>query len=176
MKKTLLLLAVIALLVIGASVALAQGGESVDDQGNVNDPNVNERANACYEGGEWEGKCDTLLMWMGGWFRIRLDYGVMTEAELPPGFAWVASPVWSPEYPSAWCESIGGGYYVDFNGTYYVIEPPDYYDDNSCQNDRGSSSSTYVFAPEGYDALELCNSVGMFSSVNPAGDVFRCTP
>ncbi len=187
--RYLVMLAVIALLVIGASVALAQGGESVDDQGNVNDPNVNERANACYEGGEWEGKCDTLLMWMGGWFRIRLDYGLMTEAELPSMFAWVASPVWGPgasgssSTPSGGCiymESGGVGgtdIYIDF-GNGYFLSGPSQYSDSACATASGVSyppSYSYVYAPAGYDALTLCNLNGTYTGASQyAGDVYRC--
>ncbi len=179
--RYLVMLAVIALLVIGASVALAQGGESVDDQGNVNDPNVNERANACYEGGEWEGKCDTLLMWMGGWFRIRLDYGVMTEAELPPGFAWVASPVWSPAVlalapPSAGCVQRGSTKYVNFNGGYFLTGEITVYSDDTCATTSGTYESPLVYAPAGYNALVLCNLNGSFATVSQmdAYDVWIC--
>ena len=46
---------VVALLGLLAFGAMAQG---VDDEGNTNDPAVNPRANACYEGGSMFDKCD----------------------------------------------------------------------------------------------------------------------
>lgn len=45
-----------------------------DDQGVVNNPFVNERANACYEPGQ---ACGTDAEWGAGWYLIRQQYGLI---------------------------------------------------------------------------------------------------
>lgn len=60
----------VLLILCGAFVASAQG---VDDQGKPNDPVVNERANACFEGGSQEGRCVTDAEWTCGWYLIRWE-------------------------------------------------------------------------------------------------------
>lgn len=80
-----------------ASAVLAQG---VDDRGNPNDPAVNDRANACFEGGTLEGRCnqdfnddgvvddqETWWVWTCGWYLIRYENGM---EDAVPG----------------WCESV----------------------------------------------------------------------
>lgn len=80
-----------------ASAVLAQG---VDDRGNPNDPEVNDRANACFEGGSLEGRCnqdfnddgvvddqETWWAWTCGWYLIRYEHGM---EDAVPG----------------WCESV----------------------------------------------------------------------
>lgn len=57
--------------------------DGVDDQGNPNDPTVNERANACYEGGSMEDKCDTDWEWTCGWYVIRYEEGFMSRTQMP---------------------------------------------------------------------------------------------
>lgn len=77
---------------LAASFALAQ-----DDLGNPNDPAENERANACFAGGSWEGKCHTTdtdfdgdvdihdinWMWRCGWYVIRVERGLLNEGQYP---------------------------------------------------------------------------------------------
>ncbi len=79
-------------LVFAASFALAQ-----DDLGSPNDPAENERANACFAGGSWEGKChrtdtdfdgdvdihDINWMWRCGWYVIRAEHGLLNEGQYP---------------------------------------------------------------------------------------------
>lgn len=67
MKRVLIVLAVAMFSVL---VASAQG---VDDKGQPNDPAVNERANACFEGGSLEGRCETDAEWTCGWYLIRWE-------------------------------------------------------------------------------------------------------
>jgi hypothetical protein len=78
MWKKLLPIFVLCLLAVGV---LAQ--EGVDDEGNPNNPNENDRANACYSGGTMEGKCDTEWEWVCGWYMIRFDAGLFTREEIP---------------------------------------------------------------------------------------------
>lgn len=80
LKRSLLIL-----ILIFFSVVLVSA-DGVDDQGNPNDPNVNERANACFEGGDMAGKCDTEWEWMCGWYIIRLTepQDEVLRAAFPP--------------------------------------------------------------------------------------------
>lgn len=87
-------LAVVAVLVVFVGALLAQ-----DDEGNVNDPGFNPRANACFAGGSLEGKChttdadfdgdiddlDIAFMWWCGWFKIRVEYRHIPPAAAPAG-------------------------------------------------------------------------------------------
>jgi hypothetical protein len=83
-KLVRLMLVVLLLALFSIGTSFAQG---VDDQGNPNDPTVNDRANACYEGGELEGKCDTPEEWAGGWFLIRYRAGLL--GSVPDSSEWV---------------------------------------------------------------------------------------
>ena len=90
---------VIILAVVGFAVSASVG---FDDQGNINDPAVNERANACFEGGSLEGKCNTtdidkdglIENWEGeghytcGWYLIRFEYNLLGEDNLPEGCSY----------------------------------------------------------------------------------------
>ncbi len=74
------------------------GIQAQDDLGNPNDPSENERANACFAGGSWEGKChrtdvdfdgdvdeqDVNWMWRCGWYVIRAERGMLHEGQYPP--------------------------------------------------------------------------------------------
>lgn len=88
MSSRFALFIIIALLSAGMLTALAQ-----DDQGNPNDPAINDRANACFEGGSLEGRCyqdfnaDGIIddgeiwwAWNCGWYLIRYEHGML---ELP---------------------------------------------------------------------------------------------
>ena len=70
---------------------------AADDEGNPNDPTENDRANACYEGGSLEGKCDQTdmdrdgtvedweieAMWECGWYLIRYEYALIPRDTVP---------------------------------------------------------------------------------------------
>ncbi|HEX2623463.1 MAG TPA: hypothetical protein VHL11_25050, partial [Phototrophicaceae bacterium] len=87
--KKVLLMPVIVLLVMLVHPVFANG-VGVDD-GLPNDPNVNDQANACYDGGTLEGVCsvtdvngdkeitqqDIDWMWTAGWYLIRYQYGLL---------------------------------------------------------------------------------------------------
>jgi hypothetical protein len=82
------------LIAVAATIVIAEKG--FDDQGNVNDPRVNPRANACYEGGSLEGKCDTDIEWIAGWYLIRYEYMMISRSEFPKYLEWVLPPEVSP--------------------------------------------------------------------------------
>jgi hypothetical protein len=61
-----------------------------------NDPNDNPDANACFEGGAMEGKCnqdidgdgvvedfEVLWAWQCGWYMVRYDYEIYSRDEIP---------------------------------------------------------------------------------------------
>ncbi len=85
MLKRLLIL--IFITVITSSLIFAEFG--YDDQGVINDPQINERANACYEGGTLEGMCDSQLLWDAGWYLIRFEFGLLSREEIPDWLTWI---------------------------------------------------------------------------------------
>lgn len=90
MKKSGLFLVLVLSL---ALVVMAQ-----DDRGNVNDPTVNERANACYTGGALAGKCTSEWDWIAGWYLIRFEYGLISREAFPEAYRSVL-PALDPTVP-----------------------------------------------------------------------------
>jgi hypothetical protein len=132
LKKLLFILFILSFSVL----AFAQ-----DDQGNPNDPALNERANACYEGGEWEGKCDTEIEWIGGWYRIRLRAGIFEREDIPSWLYWILDPlpvemvketVWAGI--PAGCYFLGGvgGQYFKWAGGFGPSPAMNAYTDPAC--------------------------------------------
>ena len=70
-RSMFVVISVFASLMIAAQVLTV----GVDDRGNPNDPRVNERANACFEGGSMAGKCHADNEWEAGWYLIRFEWG-----------------------------------------------------------------------------------------------------
>ena len=90
MKK----LGLLSILVLSlALVVMAQ-----DDRGNVNDPTVNERANACYAGGTLAGKCTSEWDWIAGWYLIRFEYGLISREAFPEAYRSIL-PALDPSVP-----------------------------------------------------------------------------
>jgi hypothetical protein len=85
MKTSIFRLLALIILVFAAIVGI-QAQE--DDQGVPNDPNNNERANACYEGGSMAGQCDTMEEWEAGYYLIRWEYGLLSTEDFPDFFNW----------------------------------------------------------------------------------------
>jgi hypothetical protein len=80
MKRSLLALSILLLVLVGLALAVET----------PNDPKTNEDANACYTGGVYAGKCgDNPNLWRAGWFKIRLELGLITENQLPPDVLWI---------------------------------------------------------------------------------------
>ncbi|MDQ7027775.1 MAG: hypothetical protein Q9P44_19715 [Anaerolineae bacterium] len=104
MKRFTIILAMFVMLLFAFSLTLAQ--DSVDDEGNLNNPRTNPRANACYDGAELGGKCDTSdldedgtveawekdLMWDCGWHYIRWQYGLVSREDFAPQCVWLLPP------------------------------------------------------------------------------------
>lgn len=84
MKRfTLLFVFVLALVLAGLALAVET----------PNDPTSNPDANACYAGGVYAGKCgNNPNLWRAGWFKIRLDAGLILESQLPPDVLWIIDP------------------------------------------------------------------------------------
>ncbi len=109
-RSTFVLIGVLVSLLI-AGVVLAVPG--FDDRGNPNDPRVNERANACYDGGTLAGKCDEQAEWDAGWYLIRFEYGLLNCDNFPSQFRWVLPT----------CGETGGGSIGDVLPTFTPTMP-----------------------------------------------------
>jgi len=98
LKKSALISFIVLIVLLISSILVLAGG--FDDRGEPNDPAVNERANACYEGGTLEGKCDSQLEWDAGWYLIRYEFGIFQRTDIPGWVEWVLPPETMPEYMS----------------------------------------------------------------------------
>lgn len=165
------LIIVITLLIFGCLVS------ALDDEGNPNDPTVNDRANACYEDGSMAGKCDTEWEWNCGWYIIRFEYGIFERANviatcaslLPPEDVVTMLPESETELvtPSANCLRVNDiPQSVDFGGGYFLpIGSNVVYNSADCSGPLSAPSTfNLVYAPAPHDALELCNLNGSFTS------------
>lgn len=150
-----ILFVVFMLLFVVSAIAIAAG---VDDQGNPNDPAVNERANACYEGGSMEGKCDTDWEWVCGWHLIRAE---ADETYVMP--EWCESLL--PKPPASGEANVGGGNPCVFtNFLYFKITGPlntspngAFYSDAGCTS--GGGEGTLVQAADLSSANAICDSI-----------------
>jgi hypothetical protein len=171
--KRLILLAVLVLTTAISVFAAA----SNDDEGNPNDPNTNDRANACFDGAAWEGKCgDNDYLWQAGWYAIRFEEGLLTADQLPAGFAWIAAPEASAdqivdleafiaggELCAAFADDSGDHYYVRFEGPSDIESDGDLFwmNDSTCSTTAAGSLSGFklVYAPSGQTEADLaCGS------------------
>lgn len=64
-----------------------------------NDPNEDEQANACSEGGSMEGKCITEQDWEAGWYVIRYEYGLISAEDFPDWLKWALPDPETTEEP-----------------------------------------------------------------------------
>jgi hypothetical protein len=129
MLKQLIVMLLVLLSISGAVMAEA----GFDDEGNPNNPAVNERANACYEGGSLEGKCDTQEEWDAGWYLIRYQVNMISRENFPIQYIWILPPVVEivaapgvPPIPplnvAAGCyDGAGGNFDRLYNGTPNVV-------------------------------------------------------
>ncbi|QPC82788.1 hypothetical protein G4Y79_24405 [Phototrophicus methaneseepsis] len=74
-------------------VSLVFAAIGFDDRGNPNDPRINERANACFEGGTMEGRCQTEIDWIAGWYLIRYNEGLIAREDFPSQYRWILPPL-----------------------------------------------------------------------------------
>ena len=94
MQRITFALVILVISLIIVTVVFAVPG--FDDRGNPNDPRVNERANACYEGAILEGKCHTQAEWDAGWYLIRFQFGLLGRDDIPEVYHWVLPPLETP--------------------------------------------------------------------------------
>lgn len=179
---------IFTMLIMLFSVVLVSA-DGVDDEGNPNDPNDNKRANACFDGGTLEGKCDTPWEWRAGWFLIRFEYGLINRQQFPTAFASILPPVEEPSVsapstpstPSANCvQYTTVPQSVNFAGGYILLAGDTWYH-NSADCTTGANvigaNLAAVYAPAPLDPLALCNLNGTFSSYLSIGyinDVYWC--
>lgn len=154
-----------------------------DDQGN-NDPNDNERANACYNDGSLEGKCDTAWEWICGWHLIRFEEGILSREEFPPSCASLLPPEIEPDTPEIIAGPTGPGclpfftWYVDFNGGDFLPSGTVRYSDPSCKDPDGTTWLPLVHTLNGgADADLLCDTNSPHNFGSHIGDgVYYCGP
>ena len=89
---------IIILILFVLTVGAVSAQTSSDDVGNLINPNEDANANACHQGGTFEGKCDSELMWYAGWYLIRFEYGLIDRSDIPEWLEWILPP--EPVLPS----------------------------------------------------------------------------
>lgn len=108
---------VFALILTAALFILSLGVMAAQDEPLPNDPNVNEAANACLEGGTLAGKCwEDADMWNTGWYLIRYQYGMIDRAIFPDQHKWSLPSLAEEEVAAA-----AGACEVTFGGNTYTI-------------------------------------------------------
>lgn len=154
--------------------SLQISAQDTDDQGNTNDPAINDRANACFEGGSMEGKCDTEWEWVCGWHLIRLDsqnqesrYNFPSDcASLLPA---LIIPEVIPNYPGTgcvlwWSQPIVPVYQSsDFQGGNYLPFGHSGWTSHTLPHCTGTPQAyvALAYAPGGFAiANEICISHG----------------
>lgn len=162
---------IVAVIMLGVAVSWAQ---TTDDQGAANDPQTNDRANACYDGGTLADKCDNDWAWQCGWYLIRHEAGLVSRDEFPlwcsillptltasfpatdiMGAGFVPTGPASP--PVGGCIQALAGFYVDFSGGYSLPANTFGFSDSACSAPVATKLGlNTVYAPPAYDASALC--------------------
>jgi hypothetical protein len=163
------------MLVLSSIVVLAVG---FDDEGNPNDPTVNERANACYETGSMETKCgnndwnkngvvdsyEIQWDWTCGWYLIRFEYELVSREDFPTQCS-ILLPSEREEVVEEVVETINlaclgptiEGLYADFSASNVLNPPVTVYSGPTCENVFNISSNVWVYAPGGSsEAATFC--------------------
>jgi hypothetical protein len=177
---------IVVLIVCLLGVLSVHAQESVDDQGNPNDPRVNERANACYAGAAWEYTCgDDLYLWEAGWYFIRLQTGMFSVSDIPYGLWWMlpegSEPVGTPTFGI--CKEfyilLGRSYYAVFDsptGDLETVGDPFWIDVPDCSGAPFSTPLSapwnIAYAPSGAaQAAALCGATPLRQH---SADIFVC--
>lgn len=151
-----------------------------DDQGNVNDPGENDRANACYEDGSMAGKCETDWEWECGWYFIRFEYGSLSRDNFP---GWCASLLpaiveddASALLPGAGCTAYLGEY-IFFGSGNFLPAGTAQFSDASCTTPSGNNTLiAVVYSTTGTPgATAICVSNGFTGSGLIGGNVYHCS-
>lgn len=157
-------LAILAL-ILALTLSGAAYAASVDDLGQPNDPRINERANACYEGAEWAGKCVIEIEWVAGWYYIRLKAGIIGLDDIPSHIAWIlpspsdaGPPVVVMGIPAG-CHEIGGGLYILWPGGTGPSGEVPAYADSACYSTYVGLWSSRVAASNQTEASALCGTI-----------------
>jgi hypothetical protein len=163
---------ILALVVIGSAFA-------DDDASLANNPNVNPNANACFAGGTLEGRCNPVdangdgqfsteeiqAGWIGGWYLIRFQYGLLSRANFPAEYAYLLPLL--PQVDS-WLGCYDSNYAYDL----LIIGAPNTLDnaktiyssqDGSCTSSN-SYFATLVIASSQSEAEDLCKDIGFMAS------------
>jgi len=97
--KRLLILNMLACILLAVSALALFAQDHHDDQGIVNNPAINPRANACYSGGTLAGTCITAAQWECGWYLIRFE-GYLIERQNIPSRCDALLPVEATHEPA----------------------------------------------------------------------------
>jgi hypothetical protein len=153
---------------------------ALDDEGNPNDPNDNDRANACYEGGSMAGKCDTDWEWEAGWYLIRFEYGLISREDFPAQYAILLPRLAEDSNDTSsgvGCQLVPGGYVNFGNSNYVPASEPTYADANCTPPSTGTTGSVaFVWTNSMSSAAAICVSHGhpnSASTVTP-GQLYHC--
>lgn len=161
---------------------------NAEETPNPLDPRTNENANACYQGGSMDGRCQNALHWNAGWYLIRWEFMLMTREDVPLIYAWVLPPLKAdgsdaglPSFPSVGCVMSDSGLYVNFKGGYSLPPGSPIYTNAGCTNlsgfltgDPGGTEFNLLYVPSSYDALTLCLASGGTSIANTSGNLVQC--
>lgn len=178
-RKMSILVAVVLTFAFTVLLVVADG---TDDRGNQNDPTVNERANACYEGGSMEGKCSSTIEWQAGWYLIRYEYGLLSRDEIPAWVIWVLPPEVVPEElapntgSTAVCASVQGGSAFAIYVNDVVASGTMMYFTSDCATETyGPAWTDFVRASSQGAALALCQSINAsYTDASNYGDSYAC--
>lgn len=176
MKRQILFVLMFAIaLTVGTAFVYA-----LDDQGNVNDPATNERANACFEDGSMAGECDTDWEWTCGWYMIRYENGIFGSSQIPAfcnsllGTEEVSIP---PTPVADVCAGpVFGFAYIYFGAANFLGSPVQVYSDSACTITYSPAPISVAYAPSGVAEASTICSTNLPGSVAIliASDVYEC--
>lgn len=162
----------------------------VDDQGNPNDPTINDRANACYTDPRFEDQCDTPIEWFCGYTIIRYDYSLINRIEveavgcggyLPPEAGLIPEASSNENttsgfaFPGIGCVLVHG-FYDNFMGGNYLPNDTTSFANDDCTLPAATLAVPVVYAPEGpVAATQLCIENGHSGlGAQNEGDFYSC--
>jgi len=187
------LIPLILIFVLATFSALAADG--VDDRGNPNNPEVNDRANACFDGGSMAGKCDSTDIdgdgeieqgevdwhYTCGWFMIRFEEGLFTREEIPLTCLSLLPSEPKPEpqeVTAVQANGVPAGCYTD--GLDSLQWPggagpslADIFSGTTCSG--AGFPVTVVFAASQTKANNACGGLGVLIISLGKGDFYICT-
>ena len=180
MFKQILIMCVVMLMTSIFTVAL-------DDEGNPNNPTVNDRANACYEDGSMANKCDTDWEWKCGWHLIQFEYNLTTRDEFPSWCISIIPPETLPEELETEAPTQTG-FCVNFDHILWILAPAsqympigsytNLYSDDTCSS---YENQFYAVAPMVYannitEATALCAAHGHILHSQVLPELYQCYP